>query len=284
VSRLLGVLSQGQLLALTDLEQPLLQKMAAEAPGSWEHSRAMANLAEAAASSIHADALLTRAGAYYHDLGKSCQPKYYIENLAAGERSPHEDLAPHISADAIMAHVIEGVRILREGGVPESVIEFAYTHHGTSLIEYFWHKCLQQGNPKGLTQDAFCYPGMPPRTKETAILMLIDSIEAGARTVEPPTHAGFDQLVQRVIFSKLRQGQLDASGLTLHDLRVLSSQISDTLVNIRHKRIRYPWQEDEAATTSSTTEQGDRSTPDNVESPPVQVQRQSTTSGERRSQ
>ena len=277
VSRLLGVLSQGQLLALTDLEQPLLQKMAAEAPGSWEHSRAMANLAEAAASAIHADALLTRAGAYYHDLGKSCQPKYYVENLAAGERSPHEDLAPHISADAIMAHVIEGVRILREGGVPESVIEFAYTHHGTSLIEYFWHKCLQQGNPKGLTQDAFCYPGMRPRTKETAILMLIDSIEAGARTVEPPTHAGFEQLVQRVIFSKLRQGQLDASGLTLHDLRVLSSQISDTLVNIRHKRIRYPWQEDEAAMTTSATEQTDRSTPGTVESPPAQVQRQSTT-------
>jgi putative nucleotidyltransferase with HDIG domain len=244
VSRLLGVLSRGQLLNLTDLDQPLLKKMAAEAPGSWEHSRAMANLAEAASASIHADALLTRTGAYYHDLGKTCQAKYYVENLVAGETTPHEDLDPDVSADAIMAHVIEGVRILREGGIPEPVVEFVYTHHGTSLIEYFWHKCLRQGNPKELTDAAFRYPGMAPRTKETAILMLIDSIEAGARTVDPPTHEAFEQLVQRVIFSKLRQGQLDASGLTLQDLRVLSVQIADTLVSIRHNRIRYPWQEE----------------------------------------
>jgi putative nucleotidyltransferase with HDIG domain len=251
VSRLLGVLSRGQLMNLTDLDQPLLKKMASEAPGSWEHSRAMANLAEAAAASIHADALLTRTGAYYHDLGKTSQSKYYVENLAAGERSPHEELEPDVSADAIMAHVIEGVRILREGGIPEPVVEFVYTHHGTSLIEYFWHKCLRQGNPKGLSESAFRYPGMPPRTRETAILMLIDSIEAGARTVDPPTHEAFEQLVQRVIFSKLRQGQLDDSGLSLQDLRVLGNQIADTLVSIRHTRIRYPWQEEAARLEAS---------------------------------
>ena len=246
VSRLLGVLSRGQLLNLTDLDQPLLRKMASEAPGSWEHSRAMANLAEAAAASIHADALLTRTGAYYHDLGKSSQAKYYVENLEPGERSPHEELEPEVSADAIMAHVIEGVRILREGHIPEPVVEFVYTHHGTSVIEYFWHKCLKQGNPKGLTDKAFRYPGMVPRTKETAILMLIDSIEAGARTVEPPTREVFEQLVQRVIFTKLKQGQLDESGLTLQDVHVLSNQIAETLVSVRHNRIRYPWQDEQA--------------------------------------
>jgi putative nucleotidyltransferase with HDIG domain len=243
VSRLLGVLTRGQLLNLTDLDQPLLQKMAAEAPGSWQHSRAMANLAEAAAASIHADALLTRVGAYYHDLGKTSQAKYYVENLAPGERSPHEDLEPEISADAIMAHVIEGVRILREGGIPEPVVEFVYTHHGTSVIEYFWHKCLKQGNPRDLTETSFRYPGMTPHTKETAILMLIDSIEAGARTVDPPTREAFEQLVQRVMFTKLRQGQLDDSGLKLEDLNVLSNQIAETLVQVRHNRVRYPWQE-----------------------------------------
>jgi putative nucleotidyltransferase with HDIG domain len=242
VARVLGVLSRGQLMNLADVDQPLLRKMATEAPGSWEHSRAMANLAEAAAAAIHADALLTRVGAYYHDLGKTCQHKYYVENLAPGESTPHEQLDPDVSADAIMAHVIEGVRILREGSIPEPVIEFAYTHHGTSLIEYFWHKCLQQGNPKGLTEDAFRYPGMRPRTKETAILMLIDSIEAGARTVDPPTHDGFEELVRRVIFSKLKQGQLDDSTLTLHDLHVLAARITDTLVSVYHGRIRYPWQ------------------------------------------
>jgi hypothetical protein len=250
VSQLLGVLSRGQMMNLTDLDQPLLRKMATEAPGSWEHSRAMANLAEAAAASIHADALLTRTGAYYHDLGKTAQAKYYIENLSAGERSPHEDLEPEVSADAVMAHVIEGVRILREGGIPEPVVEFVYTHHGTTVVEYFWHKCLRQGNPKGLSPEAFRYPGMPPRTKETASLMLIDSIEAGARTVDPPTHEAFEQLVQRVVFSKMKQGQLDDAGLTIEDLRILANQIADTLVSVHHSRIRYPWQDAEGEAPS----------------------------------
>jgi putative nucleotidyltransferase with HDIG domain len=243
VARLLGVVSRNQLMNLADLDQPLLKKMAAEAPGSWEHSRAMANLAEGAAAAIHADAQLTRIGAYYHDLGKTCQAKYFVENLAPGERTPHENLEPEVSADAIMAHVIEGTRILREGGIPEPVVEFAYTHHGTSVIEFFWHKCLQQGNPRGLHEDAFRYPGMTPRTKETAILMLIDSIEAGARTVDPPSREGFEEMVRRVVFVKLRQGQLDDSGLTVEDLRVLANQITDTLCSVYHSRIRYPWQD-----------------------------------------
>jgi putative nucleotidyltransferase with HDIG domain len=243
----LGVATRARLLDLTDLEQPLLQKMAREAPGSWEHSRAMANLAEAAAASIGADALLTRVGAYYHDLGKTCQPRYFIENLLHGETSPHVELEPDVSADAIMAHVVEGVRILRDGGIPESVVEFAYTHHGTSVIEYFWHKCLERGNPKNLTEAFFRYPGMRPRNKETAILMLIDSIEAGARTIQPPERAKFEELVQRIVFVKLRQGQLDESGLTLEDLRVLSTRIVDTLVSVHHHRVRYPWQERQAS-------------------------------------
>jgi putative nucleotidyltransferase with HDIG domain len=242
-SRIFGVVSRAQLLNLTDLEQPLLKKMSSKAPGSWEHSRAMANLAEAAAAAIGADALLTRVGAYYHDLGKTCQPKYFIENLGRGERSPHEDLEPDVSADAIMAHVVEGTRILREGRVPEAVIEFSYTHHGTSIIEYFWHKCLAQGNPKGLTEDAFRYPGMRPRTRETAILMLIDSIEAGARTVEPPTREKFLEMVQRVVFVKMQQGQIDESGLSVADIRTLALHITDALVNAYHKRVRYPWQD-----------------------------------------
>jgi hypothetical protein len=243
VARVLGIVSRGQLLNLTDVERPLLKKMAAEAHGSWEHARAMANLAEEAAAAIHADPLLTRVGAYYHDLGKTVQAKYFVENLAPGETSPHEDLDPDVSADAIMAHVIEGTRILREGGIPEPVVEFAYTHHGTSVIEYFWNKCQKQGNPRKLKQDAFRYPGMTPRTKETAILMLIDSIEAGARTVEPPSRAGFEELVRRVVFSKLHQGQLDHSGLTIGDLHVMTQQISDTLCSVYHSRIRYPWQD-----------------------------------------
>jgi cyclic-di-AMP phosphodiesterase PgpH len=239
---MMGHVSRDQLLDLTDLEKPLLKKMSAEAPGSWEHARAMANLAEASASAIGADALLTRVGAYYHDLGKTIQPKYFIENLAPGERSPHEDLEPDVSADAIMAHVVMGTKILREGRIPEPVVEFAYTHHGTLLVEYFWHKCQEQGNPKGLTEDYFRYPGMKPLTKETAILMLVDSIEAASRTIWPPEHKKFEEMIQRVVFSKLSAGQLDECGLTLQDLRVMTSRMASTLVNMYHGRIKYPWQ------------------------------------------
>ena len=246
--RLLGAVSRDKLLDLTDLEQPLLQKMAREAPGSWEHARAMANLAEAAASAVGADALLVRAGAYYHDLGKTVQPKYFVENLSPGEETPHEELEPEVSADAIMAHVVSGTKILREGGIPEPVVEFAYTHHGTQVVEYFWHKCLNAGNPKGLTEEHFRYPGMKPQTKETAILMLVDSIEAASRTIEPPERDKFEEMIQRIIFTKLRGGQLDESGLTVADLRTLVTRMSDTLVNMFHHRIRYPWQDQRRVT------------------------------------
>jgi hypothetical protein len=239
----LGAVSRQRLLDLTDLDQPLLQKMAREAPGSWEHSRAMANLAEAASAAIGADALLTRVGAYFHDLGKTVQPKYFVENLDPGEPSPHQELEPDVSADAIMAHVVEGTKILRRGRIPEPVVEFAYTHHGTSVIEYFWHKCLEQANPKNRKESFFRYPGMRPRTKETAILMLIDSIEAAARTIDPPSREKFDEMVQRIIFVKLKQGQLDECGLTTVDLRVLATKLVDTLVSAHHKRIKYPWQD-----------------------------------------
>ncbi len=245
VERLLGHVSRDRLFALADLEEPLLKKMAAEAPGSWEHSRAMANLAEAAASAIGADALLTRVGAYYHDLGKTAQCKYFVENLAAGEASPHADLEPHVSADAIMAHVVIGARLLREGGVPEEVVEFAYTHHGTQLVEFFWHKCVEQGNPKGLTEKNFRYPGMKPQTKETAILMLIDSVEAAARTIDPPERDKFEEMIKRVLFTKLKSGQLDESGLTTEDLRVLVVRLPDALVAMHHSRIKYPWQREQ---------------------------------------
>ena len=241
-ARLLGSVSRDRLLDLTDLEQPLLQKMAKEAPGTWEHCRAMANLAEQASSAIGADGLLTRVGAYYHDLGKTVQSKYFVENLEPDEPSPHDDLEPDVSADAIMAHVVLGTKILRDGGIPEPVVEFAYTHHGTQAVEYFWNKCTQQGNPKGLDKSAFRYPGMKPQTKETAILMLVDSIEAASRTIDPPNREQFEAMIQRVVFTKLKAGQIGDSGLDIDDLRIIITRMADTLVNMHHHRIKYPWQ------------------------------------------
>ncbi len=244
--RLLGNVPRDRLLDLTDLEEPLLVKLAQEAPGTFAHSRAMANLAEQASSAIGADALLTRVGAYYHDVGKSTQPKYFVENLAPDERSPHDELDPEVSADAIMAHVVLGAKILREGGIPEPVVEFAYTHHGTQLVEFFWNKCLQQGNPKGLDESAFRYPGMRPQTRETAIVMLVDSIEAASRTINPPERDAFESMVRRIIFTKLKDGQLDDSGLTMNDLNVIMNRMTETLVTMHHHRIKYQWQAKQA--------------------------------------
>jgi len=240
--RLLGNVPRERLLELQDLSQPLLLRLAREAPGTFEHSRAMANLAEQAASAIGADALLTRIGAYYHDLGKTAQPKYFVENLLPDEASPHDDLEPKVSADAIITHVVWGTRILRQGGIPKPVVEFCYTHHGTGVIEYFWNKCVQQGNPRGLKPEDFTYPGMKPQTKETAILMLVDSIEAASRTVEKPSRAQFSQVIQRIVFTKLEQGQLDECGLDLAELRTITTRMTDTLVNMYHHRIKYQWQ------------------------------------------
>lgn len=245
--RLLGQVSRERLLQLTDLEHPLLQRLAREAPGTFEHSRAMANLAEQAASAIGADALLTRVGAYYHDLGKTLGAKHFVENLDPGEPSPHDQLAPEESARRILRHVVEGTRILREGGIPEPVVEFAYTHHGTQVLEYFFNKYREQnGNVEGLDDGAFRYPGMKPQTKETGILMLVDSIEAASRTIDPPDRQRFTQMVQRVVHTKLQQGQLDECNLSLAELRVIQARMVETLTHMHHHRIKYPWQVERA--------------------------------------
>ena len=242
VERLLGQVPRDKLLDLTDIEQPLLKRLANEAPGTWEHSRSMANLAEAAAAAIGADSLLTRVGAYYHDVGKTVQAKYFVENLQPDEPSPHESLPPEVSADAIMAHVVLGAKILREHGIPEPLVEFVYTHHGNQLVEYFWHKYSEQNPSPERAEDHFRYPGMKPQTKETAILMLVDSIEAASRTVSPPTAQKFEEMIRRVIFTKLSAGELDHSGLTVEDLHTVSARMVTALVNMFHGRLKYPWQ------------------------------------------
>jgi putative nucleotidyltransferase with HDIG domain len=196
--------------------------------------------------------MLIRVGAYYHDVGKSIKPEYFIENQGGGE-NPHNHLPPHDSARAIFNHVIEGTRLLRQEGVPEDVIEFAFTHHGTSLLEFFWHKNLADGNPLELTEKDFCYPGHKPVTREEGILRVVDAIEAAARTVDQPDKGRFEQLVQRIIFSKLSQGQLDESGLTLSDIRAASTTIIDTLVSMYHARIKYPWQSESTGASGAGT-------------------------------
>jgi hypothetical protein len=242
----LGHVSRERLHDLLDLKQPLLCRMMERAPGSFEHSRAMANLAEQAASAIGADALLTRVGAYYHDLGKSCRPDHFIENLEAGQPSPHEQLEPLESARRIREHVPEGVRLLRRGGIPEPVVEFAYTHHGTQRVEYFLNrqKQLCEKSGESLDEEAFRYPGMKPMTRETAILMLVDSIEAASRTLDNPGPSEIEEMLRRIVFAKLKGGQLDDSGLSMKELRLACERVGWTLLAMNHHRIKYPWQEE----------------------------------------
>jgi putative nucleotidyltransferase with HDIG domain len=251
VGPMMGEVSRNKLLDLQELDRPLLQRLRERAPATWEHCRTMANLAEAAAHAIGGNALLVRVGAYYHDVGKSSKPEYFIENQSGGE-NPHDKMEPVESARAIFHHVSEGVRLLRQEGLPEDVIEFAYSHHGTSLLEYFWHKTMSAENPEGLTERDFTYPGHKPSTRETGILMLVDAIEAAARTVDQPEKTKFESLVQQIVFSKLYQAQLDESGLSVTDLRVVATTLVDTLVSMYHARIKYPWQNDTTGIVTTT--------------------------------
>lgn len=239
---LLGDITKGKLVELEDLSNPLLKQIASNSPGTWQHSLAMANMAEIAANAIGANGRLVRVGAYYHDLGKSLQSKYFIENLEAGESSPHDRLPPEVSCDAIFAHVTEGVRLARKHGLPERIIDFMHMHHGDGLLEYFWTKCQESGNPKKLTAEAFRYPGLPPQSRETAILAIVDAVEAASRTLKKPDERAIETLVQRIVYGKLHLGQLDQSGLSMADLRKISNSLRETIKHAHHGRIEYPWQ------------------------------------------
>jgi cyclic-di-AMP phosphodiesterase PgpH len=251
VGRLVGEVSRAKLLDLQDLDQRLLRVLRERAPGTWEHARTMANLAEGAAHAIGANALLVRAGAYYHDMGKSVHPELFIENQAGGP-NPHDGMSPQESAQAIFKHMIEGARLLRQEGLPEDVVEFSYTHHGNGLLEYFWHKNMAAGNPAGLSEADFRYPGCKPPTRETGILMLVDAVEAAARTIDPPEKHNFEAMVQRIMFTKLTQGQVDETGLSLADLRIVANTLVDALVSMYHARIKYPWQTEDTGSTPAT--------------------------------
>ena len=240
--RALGDIPLSTLVELEDLSNPLLKRIAESSPGTWQHSLAMANMAEIAANAIGANGRLVRVGAYYHDLGKSLQPKYFIENLAGGESSPHDALPPGVSCDAIFAHVTEGVRVARKEGLHERIVDFMHMHHGDGLLEYFWAKCLESGNPDQLSEEDFRYPGVKPHSKETAILAICDAVEAASRTLRSPDAQAIENLVQRIVYGKLHLGQLDQSGLTVADLRRISASLVETIKHAHHGRIEYPWQ------------------------------------------
>jgi putative nucleotidyltransferase with HDIG domain len=202
-------------------------------------------MAEVAANTIGANGRLVRVGADYHDLGKSLQPKYFIENVSPGETSPHDSLPPEVSCDAIFAHVTEGVRLGRKEGLPERVVDFMHMHHGDGLLAYFWSKCQEQGNPEALDEEDFRYPGVKPQTRETAILAICDAVEAASRTLKQPEARAIENLVQRIVYGKLHLGQLDESSLSMSDLRRVSNSLIETIKHAHHVRVEYPWQREQ---------------------------------------
>ncbi|MBI3267721.1 MAG: HDIG domain-containing protein [Planctomycetes bacterium] len=244
LERILGITSDLTLLELSDLNQPVLKKLATEAPGTYHHSIIMAQLAEAAAEALGANSLLARVGAYYHDIGKTAKPEYFTENES--ERgSKHKKLSPNMSTLIIIAHVKDGVELGELYGLPQPILDFIPQHHGTSCVEYFYMQALSESEENGedtpeLDKDSFRYPGPRPRSKETAIVMLADSVEATSRSLSEFTPSKLEGMVRETIQRKMADGQLNESPITLGDLKVIEESFVRTLAGVFHHRVKYP--------------------------------------------
>jgi putative nucleotidyltransferase with HDIG domain len=234
------------LLELSDLNRPLLKRLALEAPGTYNHSIMIGTLAEEAAKAIEANSLLARVGSYYHDIGKMLKPEYFVENQMGAENK-HEKLAPSMSALILEAHVKEGKELAEEHGLPDCIIEFITGHHGTSTMTYFYEKARQLQGDEEVNVDEFRYPGPKPKSKEVAIVMLADSVEAASRTLEDPTPARVRNLVRRIISAKFDSGELEDCDLTLMELHRIEESFTRVLLGIHHRRIEYPEKEEEKA-------------------------------------
>jgi putative nucleotidyltransferase with HDIG domain len=227
------------LLELADMNRPLLRRLSREAPGTYAHSISVANLAEAAAAAIGADALLTRVGVYYHDVGKIDRPHYFIENQRGG-RNPHDRLKPVTSAQVVRNHVVEGLRLADEEKLPRCVRAFIAEHHGTQSISFFYDQAREADPDAELDPKAFAYPGPRPRSRETAIVMLADSVESAARVLPDPTPDTIGELVDRIVRAKMDAGQLEEAPLTLDELRQIKEHFVSVLSGMYHQRIDYP--------------------------------------------
>jgi len=228
---------------LADVNHPLLQELSEKAPGTFHHSQTIGSLAEAAAESIGANSILARVGGYYHDIGKMFKPEYFVENQV-GAPSRHNRLRPRMSALIIQSHVKEGIDLARQYGLPESVVAFIPQHHGTTRISYFYDKALKQAakrpQKENIKEEDFLYPGPKPQTRETAIVMLADSVEASTRSLKEMTVQRLDQSIDNMIKHRFIEGQLDECELTLRDLTHIKEAFLKILIGIHHQRITYP--------------------------------------------
>lgn len=236
--KLFGLVSDVSLLELSDTNSKLLKELSDQAPGTFHHSLQVANLAEAAANEIGANTLLVRVGALYHDIGKLKQPKYFSENQIAPD-SPHDSLTPKQSAKIIIDHVLDGILIAQKNKLPDRVIDFIRTHHGTSSVYYFYKKQLEF-DPEGTNIEDFQYPGPRPFSKETAILMMADAVEAASKSLKAPDIGQLDLFIEKIISGKMEEGQFNASNITLAEIETVKKVLLRKLINVYQLRIEYP--------------------------------------------
>ncbi|MFD1292674.1 HD family phosphohydrolase [Lutibacter holmesii] len=235
--KLFGLVSDESLKELSNTNSKLLRELAENAPGTFQHSLQVANLAEAAANEINANSMLVRTGALYHDIGKMLNPMYFTENQSTNV-NPHNELTPSDSAQIIIDHIIKGVELAKKNRLPDRIIDFIRTHHGTSLVYYFYkseEKLSGSANPKD-----FQYPGPIPFSKETAILMMCDSVEAASKSIKEPTAQAFDTLVEKIVNKQMDDGQFMNADITFKELQIIKKVLKKKLKNIYHVRIEYP--------------------------------------------
>ena len=237
LENLFGLVTPIKLLELSNPAHPLLRRLQLEAPGTYHHSVIVGNLAEAAAEAIGADALLVRVGTYYHDIGKIRRPVFFVENQV-GVDNPHERMAPSLSALTVAAHVRDGLELAREYGLPRVITDFIPEHHGTMLMTYFYHQALERGDQP--EPGAYRYEGPKPQTRETAIVMLADAVEAAVRTLPRPTPDRIYEIVRRIVHERLEDGQLDECDLMFRDLEKIAQAFTRILTGIFHPRVEYP--------------------------------------------
>ncbi|GAB6593745.1 hypothetical protein C2L96_22025 [Bacillus cereus] len=234
----LGIVSSMKLMELSSPNHPLLRRILLEAPGTYHHSVMVANLSEAACEAVGANGVLARVGAYYHDVGKTVQPQFFIENQM-GIENPHDKLDPVTSKDIIIAHVTDGVKMLEEYHIPQEIIDIAGQHHGTTLLKYFYYKAIKEDKEK-YTEEMFRYPGSKATSKESAIVGIADSVEAAVRSMNHPTPDQINNLVQSIIKDRLQDGQFSECDLTFKELQIVGKTLCETLNGIFHSRITYP--------------------------------------------
>lgn len=242
LSQLLGLVTPIFLLEISRPDHPLLKYLLQNAPGTYQHSLQVSNLAEQAAEAIGADALLTRVGTLYHDIGKAVNAPFFVENQVPGKLNTHDDLDAIIAAQIIIQHVQDGVNLANKHRLPAKIKEFIREHHGTQFTRYQYNRALEKANndPTKVDKELFRYPGPKPRSKETALVMLADGCEARARAELPKTTEDLEKLVKSIFEYCLKEGQFDKTNLTLKDMKIAQESIINTLSNTYHPRIQYP--------------------------------------------